>query len=357
MSSAGAYRRGRSLTACSSACRTCRKDATRSSSMRLAAACGPSLLDLHADPDHHRSVFTLAGPGAARRRAGGAPARSRRGRARRPHARTPACTRASARSTSCRSSPSTARGTPRRRGRRRATRSRPGRPTSSAVPVFLYGDADPQRRSLPDAPPRCVHRARARPRARRAAPAAGRDRGRRAPGAGGGELLARPRRPRARRAHRAVGARARRRTAGCARARVPARVGSAGAGVDEPRRPRGDRAAARVRDRARSLARAHGADVARVELVGLVPAPSWRVRRRVPRLERYRARADDRGAAPRAWARRSAVELELLDLGAVAALVEAPAGVVEVGAVAPDGVAVDGLATTSPGRRASPKPV
>jgi len=29
----------------------------------LAAACGPSLLDLHADHDHHRSVFTLAGPG------------------------------------------------------------------------------------------------------------------------------------------------------------------------------------------------------------------------------------------------------------------------------------------------------
>jgi len=28
----------------------------------LAAAAGPSLLDLHRDPDHHRSVFTLAGP-------------------------------------------------------------------------------------------------------------------------------------------------------------------------------------------------------------------------------------------------------------------------------------------------------
>lgn len=26
----------------------------------LAAACGPALLDLHVDPDHHRSVFTLA---------------------------------------------------------------------------------------------------------------------------------------------------------------------------------------------------------------------------------------------------------------------------------------------------------
>jgi glutamate formiminotransferase / 5-formyltetrahydrofolate cyclo-ligase len=29
----------------------------------VARACGPSLVDVHADPDHHRSVFTLAGPG------------------------------------------------------------------------------------------------------------------------------------------------------------------------------------------------------------------------------------------------------------------------------------------------------
>ena len=29
----------------------------------LARACGRSLLDVHPDPDHHRSVFTLAGPG------------------------------------------------------------------------------------------------------------------------------------------------------------------------------------------------------------------------------------------------------------------------------------------------------
>jgi glutamate formiminotransferase len=29
----------------------------------LAAACGPSLVDVHADGDHNRSVFTLAGPG------------------------------------------------------------------------------------------------------------------------------------------------------------------------------------------------------------------------------------------------------------------------------------------------------
>jgi glutamate formiminotransferase len=30
----------------------------------LAGSCGDSLVDVHADPDHHRSVFTLAGPGA-----------------------------------------------------------------------------------------------------------------------------------------------------------------------------------------------------------------------------------------------------------------------------------------------------
>jgi glutamate formiminotransferase len=30
----------------------------------LARACGDSLLDVHADVDHHRSVYTLAGPGA-----------------------------------------------------------------------------------------------------------------------------------------------------------------------------------------------------------------------------------------------------------------------------------------------------
>jgi glutamate formiminotransferase len=29
----------------------------------VAGACGPSLIDVHTDADHHRSVFTLAGPG------------------------------------------------------------------------------------------------------------------------------------------------------------------------------------------------------------------------------------------------------------------------------------------------------
>ncbi len=32
--------------------------------LTIARACGPSLIDVHSDPDHHRSVFTLAGPGS-----------------------------------------------------------------------------------------------------------------------------------------------------------------------------------------------------------------------------------------------------------------------------------------------------
>src|SRR5437763_1527326 len=33
---------------------------------RLSAACGAELLDRHADPDHHRSVFTVVGERAPR---------------------------------------------------------------------------------------------------------------------------------------------------------------------------------------------------------------------------------------------------------------------------------------------------
>ncbi len=31
--------------------------------LKIARACGPSLVDVHSDAEHHRSVFTLAGPG------------------------------------------------------------------------------------------------------------------------------------------------------------------------------------------------------------------------------------------------------------------------------------------------------
>ena len=82
---------------CWSASSTCPKGATWSGCARSPRACGPSLVDVHADADHHRSVFTLAGPGprdAVRRRPR---ARGRGRRAvldRRPRRRAPALRRA-----------------------------------------------------------------------------------------------------------------------------------------------------------------------------------------------------------------------------------------------------------------------
>ena len=208
-------------------------------SRRSRAACGPSLLDVHADADHHRSVFTLAGPGprdAVDRGAGA-------GRGPWPStstcATTPASTRGSARSTSCRSWRSTR---PRDggRGRRRGRVRRLGRRPSSDVPVFLYDDADPAGRTLPDVRRDAFARSRARPRARAPAPAARRGRRRRPAAARRGELLARrpttsPWRARDRRG----GPRARRRAPGRAGPRA-SRSPSVGrdAGVDEPGRPR-----------------------------------------------------------------------------------------------------------------------
>ena len=89
---------------CWSASPTCPRDATWRSCARSPRRAGPSLIDVHADADHHRSVFTLAGPGArdacrGRPRAlAVAVAHGSRSSA------TAASTRASARSTSCRSS-------------------------------------------------------------------------------------------------------------------------------------------------------------------------------------------------------------------------------------------------------------
>ena len=86
--------------------RTSPRDATRRRSTRSRGAFGARLLDVHSDPDHHRSVFTLAGApgelGAAR-----AQTAPRSGRAASTSTRTTASTRASARSTSRRSSTST----------------------------------------------------------------------------------------------------------------------------------------------------------------------------------------------------------------------------------------------------------
>jgi glutamate formiminotransferase / 5-formyltetrahydrofolate cyclo-ligase len=114
---------------------------------QLAGASGPSLLDVHVDPDHHRSVFTLAGPGsddaepAARRLAQASAERLSLSDHVGVHPRVgaidvvpfvalegsdPADAAAAA-----------------RRFREWITRE-------LDVPSYLYGEADPQRRSLPE---------------------------------------------------------------------------------------------------------------------------------------------------------------------------------------------------------------
>jgi glutamate formiminotransferase len=114
----------------------------------LAEACGPALLDVHADPDHNRAVFTL----------GGAAARDAQVASR-------ALARAVARTVSVRDHvgvhpcigaldvvPFVALGptSAEREVAREAARSF-ARWWSAAyeVPVFLYGDADPRARDLP----------------------------------------------------------------------------------------------------------------------------------------------------------------------------------------------------------------
>ena len=260
----------------------------------LRTACGPSLLDLHADPDHHRSVFTLAGPGALRRRAGvrrlaravaehvdltgargraPAPRRARRGAVRR--ARRHRCRRSGRRGAGVR-----------RLGRRRRSSSRC---SSTTTPIRAHRTLPELRRDAftsraPDLGPSAPH-----------------------PTLGAVAVGARPvlvavncwldrddvalgtR-------HRARRARARRRAAGRARARTRARVGEPVAGVDEPGRPRAT-GLQDACDTVCTLAARRGADVARVELVGLVPAAGARpLRRRVPRVVGRRPRSDDRSA-------------------------------------------------------------
>ena len=114
----------------------------------LAASCGTPLLDVHTDPDHNRSVFTLAAPDA------GALTDAVQGLARavastrvdRGARRRPPSTRA--RSTSCRSSRSTGDPAAATHAAREFAR---WWSTSFAVPVFFYDGADTQHRSLPSA--------------------------------------------------------------------------------------------------------------------------------------------------------------------------------------------------------------
>ena len=219
-----------------------RARARRARAPRAARRCSTC----HVDPDHHRSVFTLAGPGGAtptrrcrrwrarsptrvdlRAHAGVHPRarRARRGAVRRPrrhHARAKRSTRHAAFARVGRRRRSPLPGVPlRRRRSRRHARC----PT-------LRRDAFAAR--APDlGPPRRI-------------PTLGAVAVGRAAAARGGELRARPRRRRAR--ARASRARCASATAGCrvcGRSGFTLDVGGAGAGVDEPRRARAHRAAGR----------------------------------------------------------------------------------------------------------------
>jgi glutamate formiminotransferase len=116
----------------------------------LAEACGPSLVDVHADEDHNRAVFTLAGPGfrdavhGARRLAAAVAERCSIVEHTGEHPRFGALDVV----------PFVA------LGGTKAERAQAGEEarafgewwaTDFAVPVFLYDDADPEKRDLPHA--------------------------------------------------------------------------------------------------------------------------------------------------------------------------------------------------------------
>ena len=115
----------------------------------IAAAGGASLLDVHADPDHHRSVFTLAGPGrddaapAARALAGAVAVSISIDGHDGVHPRLGALDVV----------PFVALGgteVERAQAARTAREFGQWWAEMHEVPVFLYGDADPGKRSLPD---------------------------------------------------------------------------------------------------------------------------------------------------------------------------------------------------------------
>jgi glutamate formiminotransferase len=115
--------------------------------VELASACSGSLLDLHTDPDHHRSVFTLAGPGeddaasAVRDLAVAVAARVELSAHDGVHPRFGALDVV----------PFVALGDTEARDAVDAARAFASWAAHELhVPVFLYGDADEQHRSLPD---------------------------------------------------------------------------------------------------------------------------------------------------------------------------------------------------------------
>jgi glutamate formiminotransferase len=112
----------------------------------LARVCGPALLDVHTDADHHRSVFTLAGPGDAdaidaarvltRRAVECIDLRAHEG----VHPRFGVVDVV----------PFVALDEPLEDAVAAATTFAEWIATDLGVPVFLYADADPARRSLPE---------------------------------------------------------------------------------------------------------------------------------------------------------------------------------------------------------------
>jgi glutamate formiminotransferase / 5-formyltetrahydrofolate cyclo-ligase len=114
---------------------------------RLGRACGAALLDVHLDPDHHRSVFTLAGPGradaeaAARRLALAAAAALDLSEHAGAHPRIGAIDVV----------PFVAlAGSPPADAVEAARRFAAWITRELKLPALLYGDADPERRSLPE---------------------------------------------------------------------------------------------------------------------------------------------------------------------------------------------------------------
>lgn len=114
----------------------------------IAGACGETLLDLHTDPDHHRSVLTLAGPqeadagAAARRLTDAAAALLDLSTHRGVHPRLGAVDVV----------PFVALGpTATSRAVDAALAYAEWIVATHGVPVFLYGDADPAARTLPEA--------------------------------------------------------------------------------------------------------------------------------------------------------------------------------------------------------------
>ncbi|MEX1008442.1 MAG: glutamate formiminotransferase [Acidimicrobiia bacterium] len=113
----------------------------------LARACGASLLDVHVDADHHRSVFTLAGPGEH----DAEPALRRLARAVADRVDLTAHDGVHPRIGALDVVPFVALdGTPSGDAVDAARAFASWAAEELALPVFLYGDADPQHRALPD---------------------------------------------------------------------------------------------------------------------------------------------------------------------------------------------------------------